>query len=115
MAFSNLNILTRYGHIIDSVAICGGLSSSRLYNQTISDVLNLKVIKPQEPESVLLGSAILAAASILDGGLEEALKNMQGPGVTYDPNQKDQEYHEKKYQVFLCMLEDQKKYRVMMN
>ena len=54
-----------YGHIIDSVAICGGLSSSDLYNQTISDVLNLKVIKPHEPESVLLGSAILASAAAL--------------------------------------------------
>ena len=54
-----------YGHIIDSVAICGGLSSSDFYNQTISDVLNLKVIKPVEPESVLLGSAILASAAAL--------------------------------------------------
>ena len=45
------------------MAICGGLSSSDLYNQTISDVLNLKVIKPHEPESVLLGSAILASAA----------------------------------------------------
>ena len=47
------------------MAICGGLSSSDFYNQTISDVLNLKVIKPVEPESVLLGSAILASAAAL--------------------------------------------------
>ena len=67
-----------YGHIIDSVAICGGLSSSDIYNQTISDVLNLKVIKPHEPESVLLGSAILASAAALK------LENNSGKDTKYE-------------------------------
>ena len=109
--------MTRYGHVIDSVAICGGLSSSNLYIQTISDVLNLKVIKPQESESVLLGSAILAAATTYEnsGDLEKSLKNMQGPGTSYQPNENDQDYHRKKYKVFLMMFEDQKKYRELMN
>ena len=109
--------MIRYGHNIDSVAICGGLSSSTLYIQTISDVLNLKVIKPLESESVLLGSAILAAATTYEnsGGLEKALKNMQGPGISYEPDQVDQDYHKRKYQVFLMMFEDQKKYRKLMN
>ena len=64
-----------------------------------------------------MGSAILAAATTFEtsGGLEKALKNMQGPGTSYEPNQNDQSYHQKKFQVFLSMLEDQKKYRAMMN
>ena len=53
--------------------------------------------------------------SLNSGGLEQALKNMQGSGTSYEPFENDQSYHQKKFQVFLKMLEDQKEYRAIMN
>ena len=35
--------------------------------------------------------------------------------MSFEPYENDQSYHQKKLQVFLKMLEDQKKYRAMMN
>ena len=40
---------------------------------------------------------------------------MQGSGTSYEPFENDQSYHQKKFQVFLMMLEDQKEYRAIMN
>jgi len=98
------------------VAICGGLSKSDFFIQTISDVLNLKVVKPLEPESVLLGSAILAACAAADSAksLQDSVQAMQGPAKMYHPSPLDSGFHRKKYQVFKAMIEDQIKYRDIM-
>ena len=108
--------LIKFGHQIDQIAICGGLSKSDLFIQTTADVLDLKVIKPNETESVLLGSAILAAGAANPTlSIEELMKNMQGPGKIYQPDKKLNDFHRKKYQVFQDMLNSQLKYRTIMN
>ena len=43
--------------------ICGGLAKSELFIQTNADVLQIKVIKPDQAESVLLGAAMLGASA----------------------------------------------------
>ena len=109
--------LIKHGHYqINQIAICGGLSKSDLFIQTNADVLDLPVIKPDESESVLLGSAILASgAANPNSSLEDLMKRMQGTGKIYQPNKQLKEFHEKKYAVFQDMLNSQLKYRNIMN
>lgn len=92
------------------------MSKNELFIQTQADVANLPVVCPAEPESVLLGSAILGAcASGCFQDVNAALKAMGGTGRSVKPNADVIKYHEKKYKVFLEMLEDQQKYRSIMN
>ena len=51
------------GYSIKVASICGGLAQSQLFIQTNSDVLQLKIVKPHQVESVLLGAAMLGAAA----------------------------------------------------
>lgn len=49
--------------MINVASICGGLAKSDLFIQTNSDVLQLKIVRPHQVESVLLGAAMLGAAA----------------------------------------------------
>lgn len=74
------------------------------------------MVCPEEQESVLLGSAILGAcASGFFKDVKTAITAMGGSGTVINPDEKTQLYHDKKYKVFLEMLEDQKKYREIMS
>ena len=112
-----LDQLIKHGYYkINQIAICGGLSKSDLFIQTNADVLDLPVIKPEESESVLLGSAILASGAANPKlSMEDLMKRMQGTGKVYQPNKQLKEFHEKKYVVFQDMLNSQLKYRNIMN
>jgi FGGY-family pentulose kinase len=111
-----LDQLQNYGHNIKVVTICGGLSKSNLFIQTNADVLGLNILKPDEAESVLLGSAMTAAAAASTTPLESILETMSGGAQVYLPAQSTmiKTYHDKKYKVFKAMLEDQLKYRTFM-
>ena len=56
-------IISRNGYTIKVGAICGGLAKSELFIQTHSDILQMKIVKPHQTESVLLGAAMLGAAA----------------------------------------------------
>ena len=56
-------IIFRNGHNIRVGTICGGLARSELFIQTHSDILQIKIVKPHQTESVLLGAAMLGAAA----------------------------------------------------
>ncbi|XP_017777333.1 PREDICTED: FGGY carbohydrate kinase domain-containing protein [Nicrophorus vespilloides] len=100
---------------IESILICGGLSRNDLFRRTQADVLGLPVVCPEEKESVLLGAAILGAAAAQHfPTIVEAMKMMGGKGIAAYPNDALKAYHDKKYRVFLKMLEHQNLYRSIM-
>lgn len=100
---------------IKSLLICGGLSRNPLFVQTQADVVGLPIIQPNEEESVLLGSAILGAcAAGYFENMSTAIKTMAGSGTVIIPNSDIREYHNRKYRVFLKMLEHQKEYKTLM-
>ncbi|XP_045474432.1 FGGY carbohydrate kinase domain-containing protein isoform X2 [Harmonia axyridis] len=104
------------GHNLKTILICGGLSKNELFVKTQADVANLPVVCPDEPESVLLGSAILAAsASGYFGDMNSAIRNMGGTGKVVHPDERLLHFHNKKYTVFLKMYSDQMEYRRIMN
>ncbi|KAF5273879.1 hypothetical protein FQA39_LY00994 [Lamprigera yunnana] len=112
-----LETLIASGHkTISSILICGGLTKNPLFVQTQADSANLPVVYPEEKESVLLGAAILGAcAAKYFKDITSAIRSMAGNGTVIKPNKETVEYHNKKYKVFLKMLQDQLKYREMMS
>lgn len=100
---------------IKTILICGGLSKNKLFTQIQADVVNIPVVVPSEKESVLLGAAILGAcAAGYFTNMETAIKSMGGVGNVIYPNKDVQEFHKRKYAVFLKMVEDQNVYRNIM-
>ncbi|XP_064624599.1 FGGY carbohydrate kinase domain-containing protein-like [Lineus longissimus] len=100
---------------IQAVCACGGLSKNSLYIRMHADIVGLPFILPQESESVLLGSAILGAiAASHIPTIEDAMKSMCGNGEMVKPDMTVQEFHNKKYKVFLKMLSDQQSYQQIM-
>ncbi|KAL4711961.1 hypothetical protein ACJJTC_011268 [Scirpophaga incertulas] len=98
-----------------SLLICGGITKDPLYVQIQSDVVGLPILKPNEKESVLVGSAILGAcASQYFNNTTDAIQNMGGKAQVIKPNTEIKLYHDKKYNVFLRMFQDQIKYKAVM-
>lgn len=81
-----LEALTKSGHKIETILICGGLSQNPLLVQSQADVLGLPVLIPNERESVLIGSAILGACAAGSfPSLHKAVKAMGGKASVVKP------------------------------
>ncbi|XP_053394995.1 FGGY carbohydrate kinase domain-containing protein-like isoform X1 [Mercenaria mercenaria] len=119
LAYSTHHILSemrKCGHSPDILYVCGGLRKNKLYIQTHADATGLPVVVPDEKESVLLGAAILGAtAAGLHPTIQTCMENMCGKGEVTLPAKQDAQFHMKKYQVFLQMYRDQRKYKEIMN
>ena len=113
-------------HIIDSlyqsgrekfksILICGGLSKNKLFIQAHADICGVPVLISNEPESVLLGAAMLGAtASGLYDNLEKAVEDLSNSCYQITPNALSSNFHARKYKVFLKMLTDQQSYSKIM-
>lgn len=74
------------------------------------------MLVPFEKESVLLGSAILGAfAAGCFPNMRAAVQTMAGEAKLVHPNKNVTKFHNKKYKVFLKMLEHQREYDAIMN
>ncbi|XP_022290049.2 FGGY carbohydrate kinase domain-containing protein-like [Crassostrea virginica] len=108
--------MKKAGHSIEIVYVCGGLRKNSLYVETHADVLGLPVVLPKEEESVLLGSAVLAASASKDfNTIQDAMLSMCGEGDIVEPSISQAEFHNRKYQVFRKMVEDQYQYKAIMS
>lgn len=118
LAYGTRQILDAFsatGHSVSSMLLCGGLSKNPLYVQLHADATGLPVLLPTETESVLLGSAILAAnAAGRYSSVTEAMLRMGGTGTVVRPNPKEKRFHDAKYQAFQALLQCQKKIRDIM-
>ncbi|XP_076320046.1 FGGY carbohydrate kinase domain-containing protein-like isoform X2 [Tachypleus tridentatus] len=90
-------------------------SSTRELVRLTEKVQGLPVLVPGEPESVLLGGAVLAAtvASVYKD-VSEATSHMCGEGTVVLPQLRDKSFHDSKYEVFLKLLTCQKECREIM-
>ncbi|XP_012277775.1 FGGY carbohydrate kinase domain-containing protein [Orussus abietinus] len=110
-----LEALTLAGHKVETLLICGGLSQNPLFTQIQADVLGLPVLTPLETESVLLGAAILGSyAAGVFPSVNDAVRSMGGLAKIVKPNKAVYKYHQRKYQVFKKMVQDQKTYKELM-
>ncbi|XP_058030674.1 FGGY carbohydrate kinase domain-containing protein isoform X2 [Ahaetulla prasina] len=103
------------GHRINTLFMCGGLSKNPLFVQMHADIVGMPVVLAQEVESVLMGAAILGACASKDfASLQDAMEKMEKVGRIVLPNHKDKRFYDKKYEVFLKLAEDQRKYKSIM-
>ncbi|XP_045753531.1 FGGY carbohydrate kinase domain-containing protein isoform X6 [Mirounga angustirostris] len=103
------------GHSISTLFLCGGLSKNPLFVQMHADITGMPVVLSQEVESVLVGAAILGACASGDfASVQEAMARMSKVGKVVLPRLEDKRYYDKKYQVFLKLVEHQKEYAAIM-
>ncbi|CAD7003040.1 unnamed protein product [Ceratitis capitata] len=110
------NLVEKYKRVpYSSMLFCGGLAKNNVYVQAHADICQLPAVIPNEQEMVLVGAAMLGAcAAKAYETLEITSKEMGGTGVLLKPKASTKDYHNRKYRVFLQMLEDQRKYKEIM-
>jgi FGGY-family pentulose kinase len=109
--------LNRKGYTIDTIMATGGGAKNDVFLQEHANITGCKIILPAETEAVLLGSAILGAvASGTYASVFEAMAKMNRSGNIIHPQSGEIEiYHNKKYNVFLKMYDDQITYNNLMH
>jgi xylulokinase len=67
--------------------VCGGLSKSKVFNQTVADVCQIQLWVPEESESSALGAVMCAAvgAQVYDD-LAQAARAMGQRGEVVEPD-----------------------------
>ncbi|XP_059677777.1 FGGY carbohydrate kinase domain-containing protein isoform X2 [Gavia stellata] len=111
-----LETLQAAGHHINTVFLCGGLSKNPLFVQMHADITGKPVVLSKEVESVLVGAAILGACASGDfASIQEAMAKMGRIGRVVQPNHEHKRFYDKKYEVFLKLVEHQREYRSIMN
>lgn len=103
------------GYRISTLFVTGGGTKNPLWLQEHADATGTTLILPEEPEAVLLGSAVLAAtAAGLHPDIYSAMKAMSRAGRTVEPRPQYRGYHEAKYRIFREMYQQQKARREQM-
>lgn len=105
------------GHVIESIAMCGGDTKNPVFVREHADVTGCRIVLPREPEAVMLGAAILGRVASGDSeSVAEAMAAMCHAGAIVEPaGGAVAEYHDKKHRVFLRMHDDQMAYRELMS
>ncbi|RZF45565.1 hypothetical protein LSTR_LSTR010966 [Laodelphax striatellus] len=126
LAYSTKQIIASMesaGHTrIATVLACGGLAQNSLYVQVLANVLSstganspCQLLVPVQQNAMLVGCAILAAsATRYWPSVQHAMQAMAPVAKRVEPQANTYKYHSKKYKVFLQMVEDQKKYKSIM-
>ncbi len=120
LAHGTRHILTemnKAGYRIQTLFATGGDTKNPVFLREHADATGCRVVLPQEPEAVLLGSAILGAVAAGDQpSVLAAMAAMTSSGKTVDPQGGDvKSYHDRKHRVFMRMYDDQMAYRALMN
>ena len=103
------------GYRIKTLFVTGGGTKNPLWLQEHADATGLTLILPKEPEAVLLGSAILAAAAAgLYPDVPSAMQGMSDLGEVITPNPETSAYHDAKFKIFKEMYQSQLNHRKLM-
>ncbi|WP_428376515.1 FGGY-family carbohydrate kinase [Lichenicoccus sp.] len=110
-----IETLNATGYRIDTILASGGHNKNPLFLREHANATGCRIVLPEEPEAVLLGAAVLGAVA---GGayasVTEGMAAMTRAGRIIEPDPATRVFHDRKYQVFLRMTEDQLAYRALM-
>ncbi|MGB7757857.1 MAG: FGGY-family carbohydrate kinase, partial [Salinisphaera sp.] len=107
--------LNEHGHAVDRLRLCGGILKNERWLAETADATGLPIELPAEPETVLLGSAMLAAAACGDQpDLRTAAAAMSGTDRVIEPRAERRAFHDAKYRVYRAMHANQRAYRQIM-
>jgi FGGY-family pentulose kinase len=111
-----LESMNQKGYRIKTLFASGGDTKNPVFVREHADVTGCRVVLPEEPEAVLLGSAILGAVAAGDQpSVLAAMAAMNKPGRVIEPAAgATRAFHDRKHAVFLRMYDDQVAYRRIM-
>jgi FGGY-family pentulose kinase len=104
-----IQAMNQEGYQINTIIATGGGTKNPLFLREHADATGCKIVLPEEPEAVLLGSAMLGAvAAGRYDSVQEAMEVMSGIGDVIEPAKGEVEtYHDAKYEVFHHLYDDQ--------
>ncbi|WP_051785760.1 FGGY-family carbohydrate kinase [Endozoicomonas numazuensis] len=112
----NIELLTQHGYHFTELRPCGGLAKNPLFIQEHVNIAGIQAKMPQEPDCMLLSSALVASVACgVFASIEDAIQVMSHQKETVYPDTSLKEYYDRKYRFFLELYEDQQKYRKIMN
>lgn len=110
-----IDSLTEAGHHIDQMIVCGGASKNPLWLREYADITGRNIQLAEEEDAVTLGAAVLGSvASGVFADFSQAAVSMVRLGNVLEANPAHREFHNKKYQVYLQMYDDQQRYSQIM-
>ena len=110
-----IDIMNASGYDLNTMVCCGGGTKNAVFMQQHANVTGCRLLIPKEPESVLLGSAMLGAvAAEAYEDLQAAMAAMSRPGTVIQPQAEFSEFHSAKYKIFHRLYEDQQAYAEIM-
>ena len=109
--------LNNEGYAIDSIMAAGGGTKNPVFLREHADACGCAIVLSQEPEAILLGSAMLGAvAGGVHPDIPAAMSAMSRAGQVVQPTGGEAAaFHDAKYRVFQRMYADQKAYASMMD
>ncbi len=103
-----IRTMNRAGYEIDTMYVTGGGTKNPLWLQEHADATGCTIVLPKEPDAVLLGSAILAAAAAgVYKDVVSAMQGMSGAGEIIKPRKETARYHRAKFRVFEDLYREQ--------
>lgn len=109
-----IQTMNAHGHHLRGVRMCGGGAKNARWVAEHADVLGLPIGVVHEPDAMLLGSAMLAASAAgAFGNLGEAMRAMGAACDEVQPRPERAAMHARRYEVFLQMYEDAKRWSEM--
>ncbi|HVJ19319.1 MAG TPA: FGGY-family carbohydrate kinase [Polyangiaceae bacterium] len=111
-----VEVLNNNGYSIETLVACGGDCKNPVFVREHADATGCRLLLPEEPEAVLLGSAILGAvAAKSHSSVLEAMTAMSRPARVVEPGGGEvARYHEARQRVFQRLYQDQMAYRALM-
>ncbi|WP_269524516.1 FGGY-family carbohydrate kinase [Coraliomargarita parva] len=110
-----IEVMNESGYCLDTLVCCGGGTKNPVFLQQHADITQCRLILPEEPEAVILGSAMLGAvASGAHKSVQSAMSAMSRPGKVITPEPDSKSYHNLKYKIFHKLYMDQQEYAATM-
>ena len=107
--------MNAHGMQINSLYVTGGGTKNPLWLQEHADATGLTLVLPQEPEAVLLGTAMLAAAACgAYPDVHAAMQGMSKRGSIVAPNPATVKYHSAKFACYQDLYRQQVQRRHVM-
>jgi FGGY-family pentulose kinase len=105
--------LNEKGYAVDTLIACGGDTKNEVFLREHADATGCRIVLPAEPESVILGSALLGAVAAGDfPSVMAGMGAMNRAGRVIEPaGDEVRRYHDARYQVFHRMYADHMAYR----
>lgn len=111
-----IDAMEQSGHRITGITLCGGATHNPLWLREYADITGREIQLIREEDAVTLGAAICGAvASGAWPDVSAACEALVKTGATICPRPETAAFHQRKYQIYLALFEQQQQLHDIMN